>query len=268
MNLAFQLHALNRDLTNLSLYRYRDWQGYLVTGQHSGTHWIKWMLSYALAAEYGVTPPKFYNNASSNEVIGHPKHKRPADWPVPRIASSHTIAPYELEWGWLRAMAPLPPYGVVVRDIRDVLVSNYEKWKAKYDVPFADYVKGDPLGKAFNCDVWWYIRFMNRWGAVQARYPDETLVLKYEDFRADPRASLVRLLAQFGVTLSDASIDAGVAAGSKDFMARHHNPDVEVYGVRADSDDRHWDEASTAILEGILREHLKYDFGYGLPTRG
>lgn len=268
MNLAFQLHALNRDLTNLSLYRYRDWQGYLVTGQHSGTHWIKWMLSYALAAEYGVTPPKFYNNASSNEVIGHPKHKRPADWPVPRIASSHTIAPYELEWGWLRAMAPLPPYGVVVRDVRDVLVSNYEKWKAKYDVPFADYVKGDPLGKAFNCDVWWYIRFLNRWGAVQARYPAQTLVLKYEDFRADPRASLVRLLGQFGVTLSDPAIDAGVAAGSKDFMARHHNPDVEVYGVRADSDDRHWDAASTAILEGILREHLTYDFGYGLPTRG
>jgi hypothetical protein len=268
MNRTFQLHALNRDLTNLSLFRYRDWQGYLVTGQHSGTHWIKWMLSYALAAEYGVTPPKFYNNASSNEVIGHPKHRRPADWPVPRIASSHTIAPYELEWGWLRALAPLPPYGVVVRDVRDVLVSNYEKWKAKYDVPFAEYVKGDPLGKRFNCDVWWYIRFLNRWGAVQAKYPAQTLVLKYEDFRTDPRASLVRLLAQFGVTLSDASIDAGVAAGGKDFMARHHNPDVEVYGVRADSDDRHWDEQSTAILNGTLREHLKYDFGYGLLMRG
>lgn len=267
MNLAFQLHALNRESTNLSLYRYRDWQGFLVTGQHSGTHWIKWMLSYAIADACGVTPPRFYNNASSNEVIGHPKHARPADWPAPRIASSHTIAPYALEWGWLRAAAPLPPYGVVVRDVRDVLVSNYEKWKARYQVPFAEYVKGDPVGKAYNCDVWWYIRFMNRWGAVQARYPRETLVLKYEDFRADARANLVKLLAHFGVELPEASIDAGVTAGSKDFMAQHHNPDVEVYGVRADSDDRHWDAESTAILEAILREHLTYDFGYGLPTR-
>jgi hypothetical protein len=249
MNLAFQIHALNRESTNLSLYRDRDWQGYLVTGQHSGTHWIKWMMSYAIADAYGMTPLKFYNNASSNEIIGHPKHKRPADWPAPRIASSHTIAPYALEWGWLRAMAPPPPYGVVVRDIRDVLVSNYEKWKAKYAVPFDEYVKGDPRGGAYNCDVWWYIRFMNQWGAVHEKYPAQTLVLKYEDFRADPRANL------------------GVTAGSKDFMAQHHNPDVEVYGVRADSDDRHWDEQSTAILNGILREHLKYDFDYGLLTR-
>jgi hypothetical protein len=267
MNLAFQLHALNRDLTTLSLYRDRDWQGFLVTGQHSGTHWIKWMLSYAIAKEYGVVPPRFYNNASSNEVIGHPKHKRPADWPAPRIASSHTIAPYALEWDWLRAMAPLPPYAVVVRDIRDVLVSNYEKWKTKYDVPFAEYVKGDPLGRKYNCDVWWYIRFLNRWGAVHARYPRETLVLRYEDFRTDTRANLVKILDHFGVTLSREAVDAGVLAGSKEFMAQHHNPDVQVYGVRADSDDRHWDAESTATLQSILKAHLKHDLGYDYGIR-
>jgi hypothetical protein len=172
------------------------------------------------------------------------------------------LAAYPVDWAWLRAMAPLPPYAVVVRDIRDVLVSNYEKWKTKYDVPFAEYVKGDPLGKRYNCDVWWYLRFVNRWGAVKQRYPDQTLILKYEDFRADPRGQLVKLLGHFGVTLSDASIDAGVKAGSKDFMALHHNPDVEVYGVRADSDDQHWDAESTAILRGILKKHLKHDIGY------
>ena len=267
MNLAFQLHSLNRDLTNLSLYKYRDWQGYLVTGQHSGTHWIKWMLSYALADAYGVTPPKFYNNSSSNEVIGHPKHARPADWPVPRIASSHSIPPYAADWAWLRGLAPLPVYAVVIRDIRDVLVSNYEKWKEKYDVPFAEYVKGDPWGKKYNCDVWWYIRFLNRWGEVHRRYPRETLVLHYEDFRTKPRAQLEKILGHFGVTLSDKALDVGVVAGSKEFMAQHHNPGVNVYGVRADSDDQHWDAESTAILQAILKEHLKYDFGYDYGIR-
>ncbi len=67
--------------------------------------------------------------------------------------------------------------------------------------------------------------------------------------------------------LSDAAISKGVVAGSKDFMALHHNPEVEVYGVRADSDDRHWDAESTAILRAILRKHLKHDFGYDYGIR-
>ena len=41
MNTVHALHSFNREMTNWSLIKHRDWDGYLVTGQHSGTHWIK-----------------------------------------------------------------------------------------------------------------------------------------------------------------------------------------------------------------------------------
>ncbi len=127
-DLAFRAHGLNRHSTNLALLKYYDFQGFLITGQHSGTHWIKWMLSHALAHHYGVDPPRYFNNASSNDLIGHPKHRRIHPH-LPRIASSHSIPPYALDWAWLRALRRPPPYAVVVRDVRDVLVSNFEKWR-------------------------------------------------------------------------------------------------------------------------------------------
>jgi hypothetical protein len=56
-DLAFTLRCLNRHSFNLALMKYVDFRGYLITGQHSGTHWIKWMLSNVIAHHYGVPPP-------------------------------------------------------------------------------------------------------------------------------------------------------------------------------------------------------------------
>lgn len=261
---AFRAHCLERDSTNLGLLRYRDYQGFLVTGQHSGTHWIKWMLSHALAARYDVPPPRYYNNASSNDLIGHPKH--PRQYPnLPRIASTHTIPPYALQWGWVRGLAPLPPYVVVVRNIPDVLISNYEKWRgSRYQVDFSTYVAGDPTSKAYVCDAWWYVHFLNRWGEVARRFPRETLVLKYEDFRDDPLANLARIDRQFGLNLGEAALAAGVAAGSKEIMAAHQDPNVEERAVRPEGQgEAAFSEADKALLQGILDRNLKHDFGYG-----
>lgn len=262
MNMTFALHSLNRDLTNWALIKHRDWQGYLVTGQHSGTHWIKWMLSHAIAHDTGVEPPQFYNNNSSNAVIGHPKHKR-TDPRLPRVASSHSIPAYPVQWGWVRALAPLPAYGVVVRDIRDVLISNYEKWKDKYAVPFETYVEGDPTSKKYVCDVWWYIRFNNRWGEVQKRYPDETLILKYEAFQREPEVQLDRLAKHLGLSLSPEAIAAGAAAGTKETMLAHMDPNAPAQAVRRDgAGETRWTPQTEDRLREILREHLRHDFGY------
>lgn len=164
----FALHCLNRDWTNFAMLRYRDYQGFLVTGQNSGTQWLKFMLSLALAAEHGVEPPKYFNNASSNDIIGHPKHKR--KYPqLPRIASAHSIPHAALPT--LYGSMNFPPYVVLVRDIRGALISNYAKWRERYQVPFDVYVAGDPSGESYVCDVWWYVRFLNAWGRMAAVKP-------------------------------------------------------------------------------------------------
>ena len=261
-DLRFKVHGLNRHATNLSILKYYDFQGFLVTGQHSGTHWIKWMLSHAVAHRYGVEPPRYFNNSSSNELIGHPKHKRLHPH-LPRIASTHSIPPYALDWKWLRALRRPPPYAVVVRDVRDVMVSNYEKWRAEYAAPFSRYVAGDPRGKAYVCDAWWYVRFLNRWGEIAARYPQQTLVLRYEDFRREPLENLRKLARHFSLDLSDADLKAGIAVGSKSVMARHQDPLVAEQPVRPDgAEGARFSARDLEVLGGILDRNLKHDFGY------
>ncbi len=260
---AFKLHALNRNSANLALLKYRDFQGFMITGQHSGTHWIKWMLSHAVAHHHGVAPPRFFDNPSSNDLIGHPKHPR-LHPDLPRLASSHSIAPYALDWGWLRRLAPLPPYLLVVRDVRDVLVSNYEKWRHAYGVGFAEYLAGDPRGRRYVCDIWWYVRFLNRWGEVAWRYPDETLVLRYEDFQADALGALRRAAAHLGLALTEADLEAGVAMGAKDIMGARRDPAVDQRSLRPDGEgEARFSRADLELVGDILDRHLKHDFGYG-----
>ncbi len=262
-DLNFRLHSLNRDSFNLAMLKYRDFQGFLVTGQHSGTHWIKWMLSNALAHHYQVPPPRYFDNPSSNDLVGHPKHPRLHPC-APRLASAHSIAPHALGWDWVRRAAPLPPYVVVVRDIRDVLVSNYEKWRDTYGVSFSDYVAGDPRGRAYVCDIWWYIRFKNRWGAIAQRYPDATLVLRYEDFQADRVGALRQVADHFDLPLTMADLAHGAATGSKAYMARHRDPAVIQRAVRPDGvGEARLSEADHRVVRDILGRHLKHDFGYG-----
>jgi len=261
-DLIFQAHGVNRHSTNLALLKYYDFQGFLVTGQNSGTHWIKWMLSHALAHRYGVEPPRYFNNDSSNDLIGHPKHERIHPH-LPRIASSHSIPAYALDWTWLRSIRRPPPYAVVVRDIRDVLISNYEKWRQEYGVPFSRYVAGDPRGKAFVCDAWWYIRFMNRWGEIARRHPQGTLVLRYEDFRKDPLENLRRLARHFRLDLSDSDLLAGVAVGSKEYMMARQDPQITERPIRPDGvEGARFSARDREVLTGILDRNLKHDFGY------
>ena len=261
-DLVFRIHGLNRHSTNLALLKYYDFQGFLITGQQSGTHWVKWMLSHALAHRYGVDPPRYFNNDSSNDLIGHPKHRRIHPH-LPRIASSHSIPAYALDWAWLRAVRRPPPYAVLVRDLRDALVSNFVQWRAHYGVSLSRYVAGDPRGKAYYCDAWWYVRFLNRWGDIASRYPDQTLVLRYEDFRQNPSENLDLLARHFHLDLSEADLQAGVAVGSKSFMLTHQDPRISERPVRPDgAESVSFSPADLRRLGGILERNLRHDFGY------
>ena len=68
--------------------------------------------------------------------------------------------------------------------------------------------------------MWWYIRYLNQWGEVASRYPQDTMVMTYESFRDDPRTALERIARQLRLDLSPAALDAGVAGGTKEAMAR------------------------------------------------
>lgn len=216
----FHYHRLRHELGNYSLLKSRHCDGAIISMHQSGTHWLKFMLASAMAAHYGIPEPE-YNHA--NDIIGGTKDpRRYAD--LPFLKSSHTIAPILLRNTHVVRRAALPPYVVLVRDIRACLVSNYKKWRARYAVSFSEYLRGDPAGRRFNSDIWWCIRFVNAWGRMSTLSGDRLIVVRYEDLRTAPRAQLERIVRHFGLPLSVASIGHGVEAATKTAMAERSDP--------------------------------------------
>ncbi len=91
----------------------------------------------------------------------------------------------------------LPPYVVLVRDLRAALVSNYEKWKERYGVSFKEYLRGDPRGRRYIFDLWGGLHFLNRWARVRRRFPAATLEVRYEDLQASPEMLLGQIFKHF-----------------------------------------------------------------------
>jgi hypothetical protein len=263
-NLTFGFHSWRREISNFALFRYRDFDGFLVSGQNSGTQWLKFTLSAALAQHYGLPLPRYVNNQSSNDFIGHPKH--PALYPeLPRLASSHSIPHYLLDTPLIRVLLSFPHYVVLVRDIRAALVSHFEKWKGEYGVPFAEFLKGDPSGRRYWADVWWHIRFCNRWGRIAERYPEATTVVRYEELRRDGLRELARITARLELPLNQGDLDYALAQSTKEKMAARLDPRAKEQNIiRFDErDPSEWfSPQDEDVFHDILRAHLRYSFDY------
>lgn len=257
---TFHYHRLRRALGNFSLLAHRDCVGHLASMHQSGTHWLKYMLASALARHYGLPGPQ-YNHA--NDYIAGP-HDTLAHPSLPRLFSSHSI-PHPLLYLALTHRAwRLPPYVVLVRDIRASLVSNYEKWRGRYACSFGEFLRGDPRGRRYNSDLWWCLRFLNAWHGVRRAVPARVLIVHYERLQLHAAAELARVASHFGLALGAADLAAGVLAGSKEAMAAREDParpkGAVNEGARAVHDyftaaDREWFTAQCAC-------HLADTWGY------
>ncbi|MFT5349403.1 MAG: hypothetical protein ACI9MF_000215, partial [Gammaproteobacteria bacterium] len=132
MKSTFIYHSLRRDISNFSLIKRRNFDGFLISMHQSGTHWLKHMLATALTHKLDLPPPQYIH---ANDVIPGPKGP-PVNKILPRIVSSHSIPHALLGSRLFRRLVKLPPYVVLVRDIRATLVSTYEKWKEHYNCDF------------------------------------------------------------------------------------------------------------------------------------
>ncbi|MCZ6666198.1 MAG: sulfotransferase domain-containing protein [Gammaproteobacteria bacterium] len=264
MGSRFHWHCWRRDVSNFALLKYRDFDGFLVTMQHSGTHWLKYMMSVAIASQLDLPPPRYIHNDSSNDFIGHPKHERRYR-EAPRIASTHSIPHAMFDSRMLRELVKFPHYAILVRDIRAALVSNYEKWKHRYGVSFSEYLRGDLSGKCFILDIWSCLHFLNRWARVHARFPHATLILKYEQLNEEPVVSIEQIFAHFGIAIAHDHIEYAVAESSKEKMADKLNPDDPVRNIVRDSHEAPdtWFNADDRLFfDTTLARYLRGDFGY------
>lgn len=244
--------------------------GYLVTAKNSGTHGLRFMLSHAIAHHQGLPPPPTSSGPASNDFIGHPKN----GWgypDIPKIGSSHNIPSRVMSLVGARDLMQLPPTVVLVRDPREALASYYVKWAERYGLgSFSDYLRRPAPGLKKIDDVWWFIRFFNRWGEALAARPSDILVVRHEDMKRDPAGTIRQVWGHWGVLLGEDDVAAGVAVASRDAVARGLDPTL---GETIIPDERKRDavvlsEADRAYLENVFARHLRHDFGYGLSARG
>lgn len=228
----------------------------------SGTHWLKHMLAAAIAARHELPPPRY---SHANDIIGG-VHDAIPPARGPRLVSSHSIPHLLVASRRFRKLVRLPPYVVLVRDMRGSLVANYEKWKAHYACSFGEFLRGDVSGRRFNNDLWWCIRFCNAWGRVASRFPEQTLVVRYEDLQADALRELGRINDFWELDLGSAALALGVSESGKDAMATKRDPDTPggVNVVRRDDRPaREWfSPADREFLAATCRVLLRHDFGY------
>jgi hypothetical protein len=261
--LLSKLQELRTDLGNFHILHYRMVDGFLVSAKNSGTHWLRFMLSAAIASRLRLPPPSHSSGPNSDVFVGHPK------WPhihtaAPRIGSSHTIPSALIAWLGRQRLLALPPTVVLVRDIRDALVSVHVKWGYAIRTPLSDFVRRPPLWRD-PASAWWFLRFFNHWGDMAEVFGDRILVVRYEDLQAAPGLWIARIGAHYGIQFDSSDVAAALAVADRESIRERLDPD---YGeavvpdqaarraVRLSADDEHH-------LLTFLRANLRHDFGYG-----
>jgi hypothetical protein len=236
--------------------------GFLVSAKNSGTHWLRYMLSTAIASRYGGEPPAYASGPSSDAFIGHPKWSARTG-ATPRIGSSHNIPSAAVWWLGERRFFALPPTVVLVRDIRDALVSSHVKWAADIRAPLRDYVRRAVPGKV--ADVWWFMRFFNHWGEMARAFGRQILVVRYEDLKARPDYWVARIGAHYGLGLEGPDIAAAMAVCSRQAIRDRLDPNYRetIVPDTAVRDAARLSDEDERYLLGLFGEHLKFDFGYG-----
>ena len=262
---AYKSRVRNDNWSNFSVLRHGKFDGFLVTSKNSGTHWVKYMLAVALAETYRVEPPEYFSENAVRPYIGWPKDAVTFEQ-LPRLAFSHTIPHRLMDWRWARSLAGFPPYVLCIRHPMSILASHHAKWAYDIQVDWETYLRGDPGGKQFRCDLFWLARFWNRWGEVLTRDPERFHIARYEDTRRDPRAQLTAIAEHWDIQLTPESIDAAILAGTKDAMAEKVDPDAEpnvLQNRRTDLRELFQGEAMD-IYQEMAGDLFRFDLGYDL----
>jgi hypothetical protein len=263
LNAEFRLAVrdLQSDLSSFHLLKYAGQvDGFLFSSKNSGTHWLRAMLSAAIAHKLGLEPPAHSNGPDADAYIHHPKkpHTHPQ---APRIGCSHTIPSRLTLLPLMLGLGRLPPTVVLARHIPEALSSYWVKWERERRLgALSQFVRRPPPGQKHVDDVWWYIRFFNRWGDIAQMAPRDVLIVRYEQLHSDPATLIRRIWAHWGVDLTDADVAVGVQAGSRQTMIQRLDP-VWNEAVVSDPQARAQGRLSPedrAVVWRFLAAHLRH----------
>jgi hypothetical protein len=255
----------------------------LMSWGKSGRTWLRVMLSRFYQLAYGVPEGvmlEFDNLHQANRAI-------------PRIFFTHGnyLRDYTNIWD---NKSPFYPKKILmlVRDPRDIAVSQYFQWKYRMrpvkrmlndyperdDVSIYDFMMNPQAGLPKIID------FLETW---QRELPKvhQSMVLRYEDMRADPETALRRALSFLGTPGTDEQIREAAAYASYDNMKKLEQKQVfRLSGTRLTPGDQanpqsykvrrakvggwrdYFDDEQVAAIDALLASRPSPPFGYGAPA--
>lgn len=253
--------------TNFSVLRFGWLDGLLISSKNSGTHWLKYMLCVALADRFDIARPRYYSEQGTERYIGSPRVKLRHD-ELPKLAFSHTIPHRLLDFPIARTAIGTPPIVLLTRHPAAILASHYEKWREVSGLNWTEFLRGDPSGQTYKCDIYWLARFWNRWGRLLDRADGSVLLIRYTDLIENTETTLARVSRHLSLDLSVDHISSAIDAGSKSNMARQIDPGEEPNIIQSRPVDTagYYDQASLDIYQQLAERLFDYDLGYDLQT--
>jgi hypothetical protein len=257
----------------------------LMSWGKSGRTWLRVMLSRFYQSAYGIPEGRMLE-------FDNLKRANPA---IPSVFFTHGNYLRNYTGNWTDKSEF---YGkkivMLVRDPRDIAVSQYFQWKYRMrpikkilndypahgaEVPIFDFLMNREVGLPE------IIAFLEMWQRELPRARD-SIVVRYEDMRADPEQALRRVLAFLGTPGDDGQIRDAVAYAAYDNMRQLEQKRVFwLSGFRLRPGDRanpqsykvrrakvggwrdYFDDEQVRAIDGLLAARPKPPFGYGAETR-
>ena len=190
-----------------------------MTWAKSGRTWFRLMLSRFYQIKHGLSERRFLEFDNLNKI----------DPEIPKVFFTHGnyLRDYRNNWN---SKSEFYDKKIVflVRDPRDVAVSQYFQWKHRMH-PYKKFLNAYPehgeelsiYDFVMNRDAGLrrIVGFFNLWASEMPRVRD-IMVVRYEDMRKSPETTLKEVLAFMGTPGSDAEIKEAVAFASYDNMKR------------------------------------------------
>jgi len=276
-----------RHLAELELEKARRAQFLIIGHPKSGNTWLKAMISRLYQIRYDLPESKLINTDEFARKIPE----------IPRLAATNGVYSYEAEVGKLLAAGapdnPLraKPVLFLARHPIDIAVSWYHQFtkrqsRAKqelinhsidhpidrHSIGMWDFVRSSDIGLEFLID------YQNSWARNIAELPRGMLV-RYEELRAEPVATLHRIVTHMGADFSEEEVREAVEWGSFDNLRKletsgtfsqggmklvdKNDPSTfkvrrgKVGGYRED-----FSEAQVEELEALVRDRIVPELGY------
>jgi hypothetical protein len=254
--------------------------GVIVSWGKSGRTWFRLMISRYYQIKYKLSENNFLEFDNLHAVNSE----------IPRILFTHGNYVRDYTKNWDSKVDFYEKKTVLlVRDPRDVAVSQYFQWKFRMrsakkflndypahgaDVSIFEFVMNRDAGLPR------IVEFFNGWAREIPRIPD-ILVIRYEDMRSDPQSVLKQAVDFLGTPGSEAQIKEAVefaayenmkkleekkafaSSGRRMVAGDSNNPDsFKVRRAKVGGYRDYFSPDQVAELEALMAERLSPTFGY------